>query len=288
MICHSAEEMRRGYLFAGMVVLIWSGFIIVSRFAGTTTLTPYDVIAMRYAVAGLVMIPLWLHHRTSLWDWRKLMLALVGALGFTLLAFNGFRHSPASHAGILLQGFLPFSVAAMTYCMTGERPTRQRSYGLMLLALGVAMMAIESFGRGGLTVLGDSLLVGASLCWALYTVLLRHWKMPPMDSTIAMTIIAAIIYLPIYAVFLPKNLGETPLPQFAFIALYQGLIVAVIQMTLYTKSVALLGATRMALLASIAPVLAALGAWVFLGEPIALMVGIGLVFVSVGAWVGNR
>ena len=176
----------------------------------------------------------------------------------------------------------------MTYCMTGERPTRQRSYGLMLLALGVAMMAIESFGRGGLTVLGDSLLVGASLCWALYTVLLRHWKMPPMDSTIAMTIIAAIIYLPIYAVFLPKNLGETPLPQFAFIALYQGLIVAVIQMTLYTKSVALLGATRMALLASIAPVLAALGAWVFLGEPIALMVGIGLVFVSVGAWVGNR
>jgi drug/metabolite transporter (DMT)-like permease len=285
---HTAEEFRRGYGYAAIVVCVWSGFIIVSRFGGTSNLTAYDVIALRYAVAGLVMIPLWLYHRTTLWDLRKLVLSLVGALGFTLLAFNGFRHSPASHAGILLQGSLPFTVAVIAYFMTGERPGIQRMRGLTLIALGVLMMTIESLGQGGLTMLGDSLLVGASLCWAVYTVLLRHWNMPPMESTIAMTIITAIVYLPIYAVFLPKNLAQTPWEQCLFIALYQGVIVAVIQMTLYTKSVAILGATRMALFASIAPVLAALGAWALLDEPIAALIGIGLAFVSIGAWVGNR
>ena len=284
----SATELRRGYFYASAVIIIWSGFIIVSRFGGTSNLTAYDVIALRYSVAGLVMIPLWLHHRTPLLDWRKLVLAITGALGFTLLAFNGFRHSPASHAGILLQGSLPFTVAIIAYLLNGERVSRQRMKGLMLLALGVAFMAVESFGKGGLTLLGDSLLIGASLCWAIYTVLLRHWNMPPMESTIAMTIIAALLYLPMYAAFLPKNIAQTPWQTCAFIAVYQGVLVAVIQMTLYTKSVAILGATRMSLFASLAPVLAALGAWQLLHEPIPLLIGIGLAFVSIGAWVGNR
>lgn len=284
----SAAELRRGYLYASMVVIVWSGFIIVSRFGGTSTLTAYDVIALRYVVAGLVMIPLWLHHRTTLWDVRKLALSLTGALGFTLLVFNGFRHSPASHAGILLQGSLPFSVALIAFFITGERPDISRRRGLLVIAIGIAMMAIESFSRGDLTLLGDSFLVGASLCWATYTVLLKRWNMNAMDSTIGMTIIAAIIYLPIYAAFLPKNIAQTPWQTCAFIAIYQGVIVAVIQMIFYTKSVALLGATRMALFAGVVPVLAALSAWAILGEPIPLLIGIGLAFVSIGAWVGSR
>ena len=280
------EPVRRGYLYAAVVVLIWTGFILISRMGGKSELTPYDVVALRYGVAGIAILPFWYHHRTNLLEWRKLALTMTGAIGFTMFAFNGFRHAPASHAGILLQGFLPFSVAVMAYFIASERPTRQRIGGLIFIALGVASMASESFGSG-LTLLGDSLLVGASLCWALYTVLLRRWNMPPMDSAIAVTLIATVLYLPAYLLFLPKNILEAPWQQSALQAVYQGTFVAVIQMIFYTKAVAALGASRLAILTSCVPVLASLGAVPLLGEPITHATGIGVILVVMGAVVAN-
>ncbi len=287
-LTENSRHIRSGYLYAAAVIIIWSGFVLVSRFSGKSTLTAYDVIALRYIVAGVTILPLWYRHRTRIFEWRKLMLTLFGAIGFTLLAFNGFRHAPANHAAILMQGFLPFAVAVIAYFLAGERPSHQRLAGLALIALGVISMAAESFGQSGLTLLGDSLLLAASFCWAVYTVLLRRWNLPPMDATIAVTLLAAIIYLPAYALLLPKNIAETPLPQLMFYGIYQGLIVAIIQMICYTRAVALLGATRLAMITSCVPVLASIAAVPTLGEPLTIHIVFGLIFVVLGAYLGNR
>ena len=281
-------QLRTGYMYAAAVVLIWTGFVLVSRSGGKSALTAYDVIALRYAMAAIAITPLWWHHRTNLLEWRKLVLSAFGALGFTLLAFNGFRHAPANHAAILMQGFLPFSVAIIAYFIANEQPTRQRIYGLALIAMGLICIAVDSFSSSGMTFLGDGLLIAASLCWAMYTVLLRRWHLPPMDTTIAVTLIAAILYLPIYALWLPHAITETPWHQVLGYALYQGVIVAVIQMICYTRAVALLGATRLAMVTSCVPVLASLAAVPLLGEPLTAPICLGLVFVVLGAWVGNR
>ncbi|MFZ4540889.1 MAG: DMT family transporter [Rickettsiales bacterium] len=282
------DDLRKGYLNALGVVGIWTCFILVSRSSGKSTLTPYDVIALRYAVAAVTIFPLWLRYRTRLWEWRKLVLTLVGAIGFTLLAFNGFRHAPANHAAILMQGFLPFSVTVMAYFIAHERPGRQRLFGLAFIALGVGAMAVDSFSGSSVTFLGDGLLTCASLTWALYTVLLRRWNMPPMDSAIAVTLLAAFIYLPFYVAFLPKNIAATPPHEWLFYAFVQGTLVAVIQMICYTRAVAYLGAGRLAMVTSCVPVLASLFAVPLLDEPLTTPIIIGLVFVVTGAWVGNR
>lgn len=281
-------EYRSGYFYATGVVIIWTCFILVSRASGKSALTPYDVIALRYIVAAITIFPLWLRHKTKLFEWRKLLLTCIGALGFTLLAFNGFRLAPANHAGILLQGFLPFSVALIAYFLAGEKPNRQRLMGLALIACGVGAMAVDSFAGHADTILGDSLLVSASLLWAMYTVLLRRWNLPPMDSAIAVTLLAAILYLPVYALLLPKNIAAVPVQEWAFYAFCQGVLIAVIQMICYTRAVALLGATRLAMVTSCVPLLGSLLAVPILGEPLTVPILIGLAFVITGAVVGNR
>lgn len=288
MSAHTQDDLRRGYLNALGVVLIWSSFVVFSRMSGKSSLTPYDVIGLRYGVAALAILPFWFYHRTNLLLWRKWVLVLFGAIGFTLLAFNGFRHAPANHAAILLQGFLPFSVAVMAYFLAHEVPTRQRLVGLCLIAVGVSSMAFESFHATDNTLTGDLLLIGASLCWAMYTTLLRRWKYEPMNATIGVTLITAILYLPVYALFLPKNLANTPWQECVGFGLFQGVLVAIIQMIFYTRAVHYLGASRLALLAGIVPVLASLGAVPILGEPLTLPIIIGLVFCCAGAWAGNR
>lgn len=285
----SSHDLRRGYLNALGVVTIWSSFVIFSRKSGTSDLTPYDVIALRYMVAGLAILPLWWwHHRRPLFDWRKIALTAAGAIGFTLFAFNGFARAPANHAAILLQGFLPFSVAVMAYFLAHERPTRQRLFGLVFIAAGVGCMAFDTFHISGNTALGDALLIGASLCWALYTVLLRRWKFPPMEATISVTLLAAIIYLPVYALFLPKHLAQVPWQTSLAYGLFQGTLVAIIQMIFYTRAVHYLGASRLSMITSCVPVLAAVLAVPILGEPLTTAICLGLLFCCLGAWVGNR
>lgn len=285
---HSPDQLRKGYISALVVVVIWTGFIVTSRMAGKSTLTPYDLIALRYVVAAFAIVPFWLKYRTQLWEWRKVVLTLTGAIAFTLLAFNGFHRTPASHAAILMQGFLPFSVGIIAYFLAGEKPSRQRLTGLALIAVGVGSMAYESFAGQNITLLGDGFMLAASLAWALYTVLLRRWNIPPMDSAIAVTILATILYLPVYAAFLPKNLAETPWQECAAHALYQGVVVAVVQMIFYTRAVSQLGATRLAMVTSCVPVLASLVAVPVLNEPLTTPIIIGLIFVVLGAYVGNR
>lgn len=282
------HDLRRGYLNALGVVGIWASFIVFSRMSGTSTLTAYDVIGLRYITALFVIIPLWLYYRTPLFEWRKLVLTLIGAVGFTLFAFNGFRHAPANHAAMLLQGAMPFSVAIITYVLSGELPNRQRLTGLALIAIGIGAMAFDSFHATSSTMLGDGLLVGAGLCWATYTVLLRRWHYKPMDATIAVTLLAAIIYLPFYIAFLPKNLAASPWSELVAYGVFQGILVAIIQMIFYTRAVYFLGATRFSMLASIVPVLASLGAVPILGEPLTVFIIIGLFFTCAGAWMGNR
>jgi drug/metabolite transporter (DMT)-like permease len=282
------DNLRRGYLNALGVITIWTCFVIFSRMSGKSDLTAYDVIALRYGVAGIAILPLWLAHRSNIFEWKKLILTLIGAVGFTLFAMNGFRHAPANHAAILLQGFLPFTVAVMAYFLAGERPTRQRITGLVLIAIGVSSLALEVFTTNGVTLLGDGLLVGASLCWAMYTVLLRRWRYKPMDATIAVTLLAALLYLPAYAVFLPKNIANVPWQECLAYGMFQGVLVAIIQMIFYTNAVHYLGASRLAILASVVPVLASLGAVPILDEPLTIAIAAGLVFACLGAWVGNR
>lgn len=279
---------RSGYIGAAFVVLIWTGFIIVSRMGGISTLTSYDVIALRYIVAGAVMLPFWLHRRINLLDWRLFALSLSGALVYSLFVFAGFRHAPANHAAILLPGFMPFAITMMALCILRERPTANRLVGLSIIALGVSCVGAESFGATGFALTGDALLLLGSCCWGIYTVLLRKWHFNPLDTTIAITLITAVLYLPVYALLLPKAMDVTPWRDIALQGFYQGIMAPVIQMILYARTVKLLGPTRMGLFMAFVPVTVGLAAVPVLGEPLTPLICLGLAFVCAGAWIGSR
>ena len=46
-----------GYIAAGLVVVVWSFWLVISRLGATSTLTIYDLAAMRYGVSGLISLP---------------------------------------------------------------------------------------------------------------------------------------------------------------------------------------------------------------------------------------
>ena len=46
-----------GVLAGVGVLLVFSGFLVVSRFGATSTLTVYDMAALRFGIAGICTIP---------------------------------------------------------------------------------------------------------------------------------------------------------------------------------------------------------------------------------------
>ncbi|PPE75066.1 EamA/RhaT family transporter [Solimonas fluminis] len=286
----SSEHLRRGYLFAALTVAIWTGFVLVSRMAGKGTLTAFDVTALRFGVAAVLLSPLLLMKGLgSLKNIRRLLACtLTGGLGYALLCYSGFYFAPAAHGSILLSGMMPFLTAILAWIFLGERPSTQKQIALLVIGAGVACMAAQTFSHGfaGNSWIGDLLFVSASTSWCVFTILVRRWQVKPWDAAAGMSVTSAVIFLPIYLLFLPKHIAVAPWHEILLQAGYQGVMVVIIAMVLYTRAVAELGPTRLAAVMATVPALSALLAWPVLGEALTPLLGVGIALVTLGALIG--
>ncbi|QEL57295.1 DMT family transporter [Chromobacterium paludis] len=285
----SVHSLRRGYLAAFGAVAIWTGFNIVSRLAGKGALAGTDVLALRVGTAALALLFAGGLPAGALRDARIWLLTLLGGLGVSIFAYCGFKYAPAAHGGLLLPGLQPFLAAVFAWLFAGEALQRHKLPGYALIALGLAISAMPMFGAaGGHTLPGDLLLLLSSLSWASFGVLARRWGFQPWPLTRAITIMAALLYLPIYVLFLPKHLAEASWGALAFQAVYQGVGAAICAMLLYLRASAILGTVRVSALFALIPILAGLLAVPILGEPLTGYLAAGLVCVSLGAWLAAR
>ena len=284
----SDHSLARGYWLAAVIIVIWTGFILVSRLGGTGPLTSFDIVAIRLGTAGLVVLPLWWRAgRPSPLDARTVALTACGGLGYTLLTYSAFRLAPAAHAGILLSGLQPLAMAICAWAVMGERPSRRRCLGIAVIAAGGALLGSAVLAEGLDGWRGDGLFVAGSICWAFYTVLVRRWRIAPLEVTVKVALLAASLYLPVYLLALPKGIAAAGWGEIMVQAAYQGVLAAVIQMVIYLRAVELLGPSRMGVLVALVPPLAAVAAVPALGEPLTPIIVSSLLLVSFGVLVAN-
>lgn len=282
----------QGYFAALATVVIWAGFILISRLGGKSALTGWDIVALRLGTAAVFLLPFSLRLPPGTWrDPRLWTMAGMGGLLFLVLVYAGFKLAPAAHGGILLPGMQPFLVTALAWALLGSRPSRQRLLGLIPIALGVACVAMpQLMGQhdGPSTLAGDALLLGGSIAWATYSVLVRKWAVDPWLLTRFVALASALVYMPVYLLFLPKGVDAVPMSMLLLQGLYQGLGPTIVAMLLFLRAVAILGAERTGALVALVPVLAGLGAVPLLGEPLTGWLVAGLALVSGGAFISAR
>lgn len=281
-----------GYLAALATVVIWAGFILISRLGGKTGLTGWDIVALRLGTASLVLLPFSLKLPAGTWrDGKLWTLALTGGLTFLVLVYAGFKLAPAAHGGILMPGMQPFLVTAAAWLMLGARPPRQRVLALVPIALGVLCVAIPSVmgAHGGpSTLLGDVMLFSASVSWAVYSVLVKKWAYDGWLLTRFVALASCLVFMPVYLLFLPKGLDQVPMSMLVLQALYQGIGPTILAMVLFLKAVTILGAERTGAMVALVPVMAGLGAVPLLDEPLTVWLVAGLLLVSTGAFLAAR
>jgi drug/metabolite transporter (DMT)-like permease len=155
---------------------------------------------------------------------------------------------------------------------------------------GIAAFSWEGFSElrpGGQVWIGDLLFMLNALLWTVFGLLARRWRLDAIDVTIA-TCLLSLLVLPVFALTMPMNLGSVPWPAIALQALYQGALVGVGALFLYTQTVALLGAGRATLFLPLNPAVTALAGAVLLAEFPTHWEIAGMVLVITGMTIALR
>ncbi len=294
----TAAEYARGAFYGLAAVSIWAGWIVVARLGLRTNLTPWDIAALRFAVAGPLLLPYLLRRGLALerlgWS-AAAALVLGGGAPMVLLANAGLLFAPAAQAGALFPGVMPLMVTLLAAVILHEALTSTKRIGLVLISTGVVSIVWSAGGTIGTRQnLGHALFLASALLWACYTVAMRRARLDGLHAAAIAAVGSLFLYLPCYAAVAGASLFKAAPSDIALQAFVQGVLTAVISLLLYGRAVGILGASSGAAFAALCPAMTALLAIPLLGEwPTAIdwiaiiVISLGVYFVSGGPLPGG-
>jgi drug/metabolite transporter (DMT)-like permease len=277
-----------GLFWASMAILIWSGSLVLLRLGVTTGLTAYDLTALRFGVAGLLLLPVTIRNgsgaKTPGFARTLLMIITFGA-PYVLLLSLAVKTAPAAAAGSLNPGVMAIASAIMAWVIYDETLTTARLLGVVLTAVGVCGFVLSGEGLAP----GHLILLVTGFMWAGYAAIVRSGRVPALYSTALVAVGSAVFYLPIYALALPKHIAEAPLPDILLQAAFQGVLVTTVAVYAFSRSAELLGPVVGTSLPALIPVVTlALDVLVLRQTPSqgelvgACLVTLGIVFILIG------
>ncbi|ERI13957.1 drug/metabolite transporter (DMT)-like permease [Ochrobactrum intermedium] len=286
----STSNTIRGLAWGLSGVLVWSGSFVLTRFGFKTALTPFDIIALRFGVAGLVLLPVVLMKGFGLRQLGPLgfvLLASGAGVPYALLTTCGLQYAPASHAAALIPGLMTAMVAILGMALLKEHLAPSGWSGVVLIVIGAMLIAGLS-QLGGPEMLGHLFFFVAALVWAIYVMVFRKKGMDGLHATAIAAVTSAIVYLPIYMIFLPKGMDATPWGDIALQGFYQGVLTSAFGVFAFNRAVVLLGTAAGAALSALIPVITLVLALVLLGEVPGWTDTLAAFLISLGVLALNR
>ncbi|MEM7202223.1 MAG: DMT family transporter [Planctomycetota bacterium] len=289
----AAPSRALGVLAMVAVAAIFTTNFVVSRYSVLHGLTPQDIVALRYAVAGPLLLPLFLGRGSAGWRslgwWRGGVLTLLAGAPYMVLFYAGVELAPTSHAAVLNQGVVPSVVFFGLVWLGRERFAVLRVLGLCLIVVGLVLVTASSIDLGAGVLLGDVLLLLSGVSWGAFTLLAMLWNVRSLQAATAMAVLS-LGYLPLYFGYWYDGFEDASVGHVIGQALQQGVLNSILAMALLTFGVRTLGAQLAALFSPAVPVLATLAAIPRLGAlpPAGVGVGVGLVAVGMTAAARGR
>ncbi|MBL0928712.1 MAG: DMT family transporter [Alphaproteobacteria bacterium] len=285
-----------GYAWGLFAISIWVAWMVATRAGAKSDLDAYDLTALRFAPAALIMLPVaWRHGiNPARIGWGVWAILVCGAgVIYSVASATGFRYAPISHGSVLLPGTMPLFTAILSVLILGERIAGPRKLGFALVPVGVVTLVFAGAhdGATGQEWIGQSIFVAVATLWAAYTVTIRKTGIAPHIAIAYVCVWSAILFLPPYAVHVltaqSPGLLRASWGEWAVQALFQGVLSSVVSLYAYNRAIAILGSSRAAALASLVPVLASLSAIPILGEWPTSTDWLGLAAITAGVYLAT-
>lgn len=275
----------QGYLFTFITMLIWGSFSLFARLNAYWHIQPWDILALRFALGFVILAPiLWYKKQYHfLWDYRAVLLAVVGSVGYCALAYSGFFYAPVVHGVVFLNGTFPIFAAIIAYLFLKQSIDGHTKISMIIILTTCIIMSIlmsqDTQGFG----IGDFFFICSAICWGTFSVLLRQWKFSAWQTMASVVIWSAILYLPLYFMFFTPQFNHVQPLHLAIQTIFHGVFVMIIATLTYAKAVEKIGMFKAGSIATLAPFVAAVLAVPLLNEPLNIVMVCGLIGMGIGA-----
>lgn len=271
-----------------LMAVIWAVNFSVVKY-GTSIVDPLAYNGVRVGLAALVLVIIVAAMRAP-FPSRRDMLGLLGlgVLGngvYQCLFVIGVSKTSASDAALVIAA-TPAFVAIIGKLRGSERTTARRAAGIALsiFGMGFVVLGATTATAGNASVVGDLIMLAASLCWAAYTVFLKPYtaRIPGMQLS-TWTMVGGAVPLVAYCLpaMLRANWSTYPTLGWAAVS-YSGVGSLVIAYAFWYRGVRIIGPTRTAMYSNLQPVVAVLVAWAMLGEVPTVLQGAGAASIMGG------
>lgn len=270
------------------VALIWGVNFPVIKYALSDFL-PLSFTIVRFSLAAAALFGVMALRRERFAVARQDLpaLAALGLTGITfynLLFMKGLQLTTASHSALFIS-MSPLFAAVLQTLRGRERLRASLVLGMLLATAGAYCIIRSTHGEvrfGMATVTGDLMTIGASVLWALYTVLAAPLleRYPPVTVT-AWSVAAGTVLL------LPAGAGElvrqswSAIPAGSWAGLgFAALVGAAAAYVLWYEGVKRIGATRTIAYHYLVPFIAVLVSALFLGDavkPLTIVGGVAII-----------
>jgi drug/metabolite transporter (DMT)-like permease len=255
---------------------------------------PLTVAMARFVLAGLMLMALVRVRRGSLPLPAREDVPLVLALGLTGVAayqaffLIGLVRTPASDGAILVPGLIPVFTTLLAWRVFGQRPTGQAALGFAIAIAGLIVVVDPAGAVSSRRLAGDLILVGASVCWAIYTILGRAAtaRFDPLLATTYASVAGALMLAPFSVTGWGKLAHAGASAWLAVV--YLAPLGTVLAFVLYYDSVHRLGAAKASAFTLLVPVFGVSLSILVLGEPLRAGLAVGGVIVLAGLWLVQR
>jgi drug/metabolite transporter (DMT)-like permease len=281
----TGSSLLGGWLSAAGVVCIWSGWLVVSRLGVIQTLTIYDMMALRFAVAIVAVSPfIWRYWPRHMRLWQIILISFGQGAPFMMLAFGGLQFAPAAHAAVVTNGTLPIFAAIIGWIWMKDRPDRWRIFGIAVILVGCSLIGWDrdTVGAGPDSWIGHLMFAGGGLLVAINLIATKTWGLTGMQAMVSIPTINLAWFAPVYLAFLPKALDRAPWPEILLQAGYQGVLPSLVGVLLFTNAIRTIGTTPTAAMMAMVPAGAALLAIPVLGEWPSLYAWAGIFLATAG------
>jgi drug/metabolite transporter (DMT)-like permease len=265
--------------------LFWAFGFVAAKHGVEAGMSPLLLSLHRFIWPGLALFPVLA--RDGLGDlgglgWRRgVLLTAFGGLPLALWSYFGYVYVPLGHGAIIQPSCAAVGGLFLARLVVKEALPRRRIVGALTIVLGLVVIgseALRTMGHQGL--LGDLLFVAAGSSFAVFGMLLRLWRVPPMHAA-AVTSVLSLVGLPILF-FSYGNLVTAGIWENLLQAVVQGIFAGPAAIYLFTRAVVLLGAGRAALYPSLVPPFSLIVGFLAMGVLPSIWQLIGLSVVVIG------
>lgn len=283
---HVSNTQLKGFGYGLLAAAAWSLYTVASRSAVDAGFSALDLTSMRFVVAGLVFLPLLLRkgiRNLGGIGWtRGLLLSLGAGPLFSLLYVYGLSETPYTHGPVLSPSVVTLASIALAAMALGETISISKLLGASVVILGLYLVVSGGSNLFVQASAYDLLFIASGILWAVYTVLLRKWRLDPVLATASVALVSGLAMLPVLVLSADWSMLSEDMALTVFHASMQGVVAAGIAIVAFSRSVLLLGASKAGLFPSLVPILAVLLGVPFLGEVPGVVQSLGVAMATVG------